>query len=153
MSKYKIIISDSTYEVEIHEDLGNRAKVSVNGVEYEVDIEQMTAPNPTLSAPVAQPTPTQNPTPPPPPPKPNPGQAPLSNTANSGAIRAPMPGVVLDVVVTVGQRVKAGDVVVRVEAMKMENDISSSVDGVVKEIKVEKGAQVQEHDVLIVLGE
>ena len=66
-------------------------------------------------------------------------------------VRAPMPGLVLEVCVSLGQGVKSGDVLLRLEAMKMENDIESQTEGKVKEILVAKGDEVQEGDVLIVL--
>ena len=68
-----------------------------------------------------------------------------------GEVRAPMPGLVLQVCVSVGQGVKSGDVLLRLEAMKMENDIESQTEGKVKEILVAKGDEVQEGQVLMVL--
>jgi biotin carboxyl carrier protein len=67
------------------------------------------------------------------------------------AIRAPMPGLVLEVVTSVGQSVQPGDVLLRVEAMKMENDIKCNTQGKVKEIRVAQGNEVLEGDVLVVL--
>ncbi len=66
-------------------------------------------------------------------------------------VRAPMPGLVLQMCVSVGQGVKIGDVLLRLEAMKMENDIESHTEGKVKEILVKKGDEVQEGEVLMVL--
>ena len=62
-----------------------------------------------------------------------------------------MPGLVLQVCASVGQRVKNGDALLRLEAMKMENDIQSHTEGTVKEILVAKGDDVQEGEVLMVL--
>ena len=63
-----------------------------------------------------------------------------------------MPGTVLSVKAPVGTAVKAGDVVVVLEAMKMENDIVAPVDGTVKQVLVSKGSTVNTDDVLAVLG-
>jgi len=64
-------------------------------------------------------------------------------------LKAPMPGLVLDVVVTEGSIVKKGDSLVVLEAMKMENNIKSPVDGMVKKINVKKGVAVEKNQVLI----
>lgn len=65
---------------------------------------------------------------------------------------APLPGMIVGVKVEVGQTVKQGDVLLVLEAMKMENDIASPVAGVVKEILVDKGTAVSLGDPLIVVG-
>ncbi len=64
----------------------------------------------------------------------------------------PLPGTILDVFVNVGDAVKAGQTVVLLEAMKMENNIEADTDGTVKEVKVRKGDSVLEGDVLVVIG-
>jgi acetyl/propionyl-CoA carboxylase alpha subunit len=64
-------------------------------------------------------------------------------------IKAPMPGLVLDVRVSEGSTVKKGDAVVVLEAMKMENILKSPTDGVVKKISVKKGTAVEKNQVLI----
>jgi pyruvate carboxylase subunit B len=64
-------------------------------------------------------------------------------------VKAPMPGLVVDVIVQPGQEVKAGQGLVIIEAMKMENEIRSPVDGKVKQIRVEKGAAVEKDTVLL----
>jgi len=87
----------------------------------------------------------------PPPSAPILGSSDRSTVEGDSAILAPMPGVVLEVLVSVGQGVKPGDVVMRIEAMKMENDIKSHAEGKVKELLVKKGQDVQERDVLLVL--
>lgn len=64
-------------------------------------------------------------------------------------LKAPMPGLVLDVMVEAGQKVQKGDSLLILEAMKMENVLKSPGDGVVKKIKVEKGAAVNKNQVLL----
>jgi len=67
-------------------------------------------------------------------------------------VRAPLPGLIVGVKVEVGQQIKKGDVVLVLEAMKMENDIVASADGTVKEIVVAKGSAVSLGDALVVIG-
>ena len=67
-------------------------------------------------------------------------------------INAPMQGLIVDVKVETGQKVKAGDEIIILEAMKMENPIVAPCDGVINEIKVTKGDKVNTDDVLAVLS-
>lgn len=78
----------------------------------------------------------------------------LANVADAGetAVTSPLPGSVLAVKVSVGQTVKAGQVLILLEAMKMENEIVAPVNATVKKIIVIKGASVNTDDVLVVLG-
>jgi biotin carboxyl carrier protein len=69
-----------------------------------------------------------------------------------GEITAPLPGVVWDIKVQEGQAVKAGDVILILEAMKMENEIMAPIDGVIKSINVKIGQQVMTGDILAVIG-
>jgi biotin carboxyl carrier protein len=64
-----------------------------------------------------------------------------------------MPGVILDVLVNVGDAVNVGDTVVKLEAMKMENDLRAAVAGVVTEVRVSKGANVTVSEVLLTIGQ
>ena len=70
----------------------------------------------------------------------------------SGTYSAPMPGTILDVKVTAGQAVKSGDVLMVLEAMKMENEIMAPCDGTIKQVVTAKGASVNSGDPLIVIG-
>ena len=69
----------------------------------------------------------------------------------SGTITAPMPGKVVRVKVVSGQVVKAGEGVIVVEAMKMENEFKAAIDGVVKDVKVSEGDSVESGTVMIVI--
>jgi len=114
--------------------------VTVNGTVYEVDVEEVKAVavsdagNP---APVHTQTAVQN--------------APVQiKTAGEGeTVKAPMPGTVLDIKAVEGQPVKSGDVLLILEAMKMENEITAPVPGTVKSIDVVKGSNVNAGDVLV----
>jgi propionyl-CoA carboxylase alpha chain len=77
--------------------------------------------------------------------------APPQAVAPAGALTAPMPAAVVDVRVTPGQRVAAGDVLVLLEAMKMEHHIRAAGDGVVSEVRVHVGEQVALGALLLVL--
>jgi len=75
----------------------------------------------------------------------------MPTAGGSGNVTAPMNGTIFKHKVKVGDTVKAGDVVLILEAMKMENDITATKDGVVKEIKVAEGVAVAPGDVLVVI--
>ena len=72
-------------------------------------------------------------------------------SSGAGAIKSPLPGVILDVLVREGDSVKVGQKLLILEAMKMENNIDSDKEGVVKSIAVRKGDSVLEGDVLITI--
>ncbi|MDO4349584.1 MAG: biotin/lipoyl-containing protein, partial [Eubacteriales bacterium] len=72
--------------------------------------------------------------------------------AGGEKVTAPMPGTVLDVKVSQGASVKKGDILLILEAMKMENEIMAPCDGTVKQVVVNKGASVNSGDALIVIG-
>ena len=123
--------------------------ITVNGNVYEVDVEEIVngAPvaAPVVSAPVAAPAAAPAPA--------APKAAPVaSGSEGSVKIEAPMPGTVLKVNVKVGDKVSAGDAVVVLEAMKMENEIAAPSDGVVASVNVSQGASVDTGALLITLN-
>lgn len=123
-------------------------EVILNGKKYEVDVTESDAvitnisAAPVASAPVAAPTAA---------PASAPAAAPAVAAAAGEKVIAPMPGNILDVKVSVGQSVKAGDVMFILEAMKMENEIVAPAAGTVKQILVQKGAVVNSDDTLAVI--
>ena len=113
--------------------------ITVNGVAYSVSVEETAAgAAPVAAAPVAAPVA----------PKAAPAAAPKA-AAGAVTVKAPMPGNILDVKVAAGASVKAGDVLVILEAMKMENEIVAPQDGTVASINVNKGDTVNSGDVLV----
>lgn len=118
-------------------------KVTLNGKIYEVEVEkgeailldeyEAVAPTAAPATPVAVNTAA-----------PVAAQAPVGTAASASAVKSPLPGTVLDVKVSVGQTVKKGDVVMLIEAMKMENEINASKDGKITNVYVAKGAKVEQ---------
>jgi glutaconyl-CoA decarboxylase len=122
--------------------------ITLNGKNYEVEVEQSEAkllavtdvPAAAQPAAVSAPAPAA------------PAAAPVAAPAVSGEkVLAPMPGTILKVNVAQGQAVKAGQVLVVLEAMKMETEIAAAQDGVVKQVLVHKGSAINTDDVLIVM--
>ncbi len=133
----------------------NRYKVTVNGTAYDVLVEDIggaqaayapiAQPTTTVVAPtaVAQPAPVAAPAA---------AAAPAPAPAGASVVEAPMPGKILKISVSVGASVASGDVLLILEAMKMENEISAPAGGTVREIRAREGDSVNTGDVLIVLG-
>ena len=142
MKEYKYTIDGNKYEVAINEVNDTTAKVTVNGVEYTVEWEKPVEEKPVVKVqPVAaKPAATTAPAA-------TPAAAPVSGKA----LKTPLPGVIIDVKVKVGDTVKKGDTVVVLEAMKMENNINADRDGKVVAIQVAKGDTVADGAALVVL--
>jgi glutaconyl-CoA/methylmalonyl-CoA decarboxylase subunit gamma len=129
--------------------MSKKYKITVNGTAYEVEVEDIggsSAPAP-VAAPVSAPAPVAAPAP-----AAAPAAAPAPASGGGETVTAPMPGKVLKVAVSVGAAVNAGDLLLVLEAMKMENEIQAPSAGTVKEIKVSDGSPVNTGDVLVVLG-
>ena len=150
MNKYQYKVQGVDYDVEIEEVEGNVAKVIVNGIRFDVELKQPINPTSTLKKvhveapkPVARPAVA-------------PAAAPAETkpmTAGSGSpIKAPLPGTITDLKVNVGDKVNAGDIVLVLEAMKMQNNIESEYSGTVTSITVKPGETVMEGVVLMTIG-
>jgi biotin carboxyl carrier protein len=119
-------------------------RVHVNGKAYEVEVEEMTGA--AASAPAAAPKPSA--------PAAAPAAPPVQPASAAGdeVIAAPMPGKILAIKVKPGQAVKEGDLILLLEAMKMENEIFCGRAGTVKSIPVAENANVNTGDILAVIG-
>ncbi len=147
MKEYKYKVKGAEYTVKIGDVEGNMAKVEVNGIPFEVEMDR---PMHLTHKPVVRPVPHVHHGPV------TPAAAPPEHAeapAGDGAVvRAPLPGTVNAVAVTVGQAVKKGQTVVVLEAMKMENNINAECDGTVKAVHVNKGDSVREGAILVTIG-
>ncbi|WP_066500814.1 biotin/lipoyl-containing protein [Abyssisolibacter fermentans] len=119
--------------------------IKVNGNSYEVEVEEIKSSNSTASVVTSAPSAPQKPVAPKVPKKAVAKPAP----AGANAIKAEMPGTILDIKVSEGETVKAGQVLLILEAMKMENEILAPADGVISSINVIKGASVKTGDPLV----
>jgi biotin carboxyl carrier protein len=135
--KVELKIGGKTYQVEIKSLTADNAKVMVDGKEVQVDIN-VPQDTPRAPRPVAKKSPA-----------PAKSAAPRAAPASSKSLLSLMPGVVIKVLVKEGQQVAAGDVLLVLEAMKMENEIRSDRSGTIGNIDVTPGQQVQTGDALV----
>ena len=165
MAKYQYTVKGVDYEVEIQDIEGNIANVTVNGIPFEVEMKQpvkpgkqkfrienevrsdkggassadsaKTSPNSTAAtAANAEPAASKK----------------ASASAGGKPVAAPLPGTINDIKVKVGDKVSAGDTVVILEAMKMQNNIEAETSGTVASINVNKGDAVMEGDTLVTIA-
>ena len=144
MKTYRFKINGKDYDVAVNGIEGRNASVTVNGVDYNVEMENEV---PAAAAPVAA-TPAA-------PAAPAASAAPAAAPKASGAgkdIVSPLPGVVISVDVKVGDAVKRGQKVAVIEAMKMENEILADCDGSVTAVHVSKGDSVLEDAKIVTVG-
>ena len=121
-------------------------KITVNGTTYDVAVEEIGGTAAPAAAPAAAPVVT------PAAPAAAPAAPAASGSKGSVVVSAPMPGKILGVKTQVGSSVKKGDVLVVLEAMKMENEIVAPEDGTVASVDVTVGAQVESGDTLVTLN-
>ena len=152
MNTYKYKVKGVDYEVEIAEVEGNIAKVNVNGIPFELELQKPinAAKHPTMNRPkVEAPRPVAPAAAP---------AAPAAKTnevpsgASGNAVKAPLPGTITDVKVQVGQTVGVGETLLVLEAMKMQNNIESDYAGQVTSILVKPGETVMEGAVLLTIA-
>ena len=135
MKKFKFVIDGHKYEVSVNEIENNVAELEVNGTPFTVEIEkeEKVATRP-AAKPAAAPAATA---------------AAAPATSSVKFIASPLPGSIVRVLVEAGQSVKKGEVLLTMESMKMENNISAEADGVVKSVLVTPGQNVMQDDKLI----
>lgn len=141
MKEYKYKINGTEYTVGIGDINNDTVDVKVNGVTYSVELEKSETPAPVVAAvkPAATVAPTTAP------------KATPTASAGPGAVKSPLPGVIVDIKVNVGDTVEPATCVAVLEAMKMENNINAGKAGVVKSINVNKGDSVLEGtDILVI---
>ena len=154
MAKYQYTVQGADYEVEIVEIADNIASVTVNGVPFEVElkkalkpttrpIQQVTAPvQKPVAAPAAAAPAAAAPA----------AAAPAAAPGTGTKIEAPLPGTITEVKVNVGDKVKKGDTIVVLEAMKMQNNIEAENDGEITSVLVKQGDSVMEGTVLATIA-
>jgi biotin carboxyl carrier protein len=147
---YKLSVGGKKFDVEIGPIVDGQARVSVNNQFYDVTLENLAEVAAGIPPAAAAETPAI-------PAKPtrsavsllNPSQ--VAFAAGDDTLSAPIPGLILEVRVKVGDKVSAGQIVAVMEAMKMENNLIAQKDGVVKEIRVQKGTEVSTGDVIMTI--
>jgi glutaconyl-CoA/methylmalonyl-CoA decarboxylase subunit gamma len=147
MKKFKFTINGNQYDAEIMSIDDNIAEVSVNGTVYTVEVDRSIplSKTPTLVRTMAVPSTDVHPS--------------ISKTSSpsapkgTGTIKSPLPGVILELHVKEGDPVKIGQKLITLEAMKMENNINADKEGKVVSLKVGKGDNVMEGDILLVIGD
>lgn len=154
MGKYNFRINGHDYQVDVNSVEGGIADVTVNGTDYKVELaDAVPAPAQQAARPAPQAVSTGAPAVTPQ------ATAPAAQTATASApqgkgevVTAPLPGVILDIKVKVGDVVKAGQTVAVLEAMKMENEIEATASGTVTAVNAGKGDSVLEGAAIITIG-
>jgi biotin carboxyl carrier protein len=139
MKKFEFTIKGNKFEVLVKNFEDNIGYIEVNGTQYEVELHKPVKQNKTpqlVRRPVVS--------------KPGEGQI-NKKPAGLTPVKAPLPGSIFKMLVAEGDTIKKGEVLLIMEAMKMENNIMSEKDGVVKNIKVSVGDAVLQDDVLLEL--
>jgi len=131
---YSVFVNNEYYQVEV--DPGSGAPAAIRNPGNPAPVSAAT-PKPAAPAPSAKPAPESKAT---------------AETAPEGALKSPMPGIIIRYQVQVGQKVKAGDTIVILEAMKMESALPSPTDGIVKELRLKPGDRVAKDQVIAVIG-
>lgn len=143
MKVFKYKINGSPYRVVVQHSDSESVELEVNGTPYRVELEQKNkkplSQIQRVTKSTSEPTTSTS----------KPAVVPKASTGSS--VKSPLPGVVLEIKVSVGDTVKTGDVIMVLEAMKMENNIQADADGTVAKISVEKGASILEGAELIVI--
>ncbi|AIJ35133.1 biotin/lipoyl-containing protein [Porphyromonas gingivalis] len=148
MKEYKYKINGNEYNVVINSIEDGLADIEVNGTPYKVEIlaEKKKASKPAIKHPTVTAAPV--------------AAAPVAPAASASAsaggqgtgVKSPLPGVILDVCVKVGDEVKVGQKVAVLEAMKMENNINADRDGKIVAVKVNKGDSILEGSDIVIIG-
>ena len=142
MKKYRMKINDQEYEAKVVEYSEAAAKITVNGIDFEIEF---LSDEKTTTTPIVQVERAVSPPPPPPEIKK------IPQNQNASDVKAPIPGVIVGIKVSVGDTVKNGDILLILEAMKMESEILATTDGVIDKIHVKDRDTVTEGDLLMTI--
>ncbi len=134
MKKFKFTIRGNEYEVQINSFEDNIAEIDVNGSIYQVELAEQVKTTKTPKLVRSQPVQTK--------------EVSMKPVAGMSKVEAPLPGTIFKLHIKEGDTVKKGQVIMIMEAMKMENNILAEIDGVVKKVLVSEGASVLQGDVL-----
>ena len=160
MKKYQYKVQGVDYEVEITDVEGKIARVNVNGIPFEIEMQkpinaakhpELAATKKSAAAPVAVPVAAPTAAPVQPAAKPQ-AAAPAAPAGAGNPVKAPLPGTINTINVKVGDKVNVGDVVIVLEAMKMQNNIEAEFAGTVTSILVNQGESVMEGAVMLTIG-
>lgn len=132
MREFKFTIDGKQYNAAVNELEDNFAEVTINGKTYKVELEKEEAP---AAAAVRRPAAAAAPA--------------AAAPAGLMTVKSPLPGSIVKVLVKAGQAIKKGDVLLTMESMKMENNVTAEADGTVKAVYVEPGKNVMQDDKLI----
>jgi glutaconyl-CoA/methylmalonyl-CoA decarboxylase subunit gamma len=144
MKSYKFLINGNQYEVDVLDVDGNMAKIEVNGTVYDVEMQReipkvRTAVTPAPQARAVKET--------------KPAAEKSAGTGKDAEVRAPLPGVILQVMVRPGDDVSAGQTLCTLETMKMENAIKTEKGGKVASVNIAPGQSVLQDELLIVINQ
>lgn len=146
MKNFKFTIQGNKYDVNILNVEDNIADVEVNGATYKVEVDKIISQSktPKLVRSVAVPATESD-------------KSLLKTSApkspkGTGFVKSPLPGVILQIHVKEGDKIKIGTKLITLEAMKMENNINADKEGIIKSVKVKAGDSVLEGEVLIEIG-
>lgn len=143
MKEFKYTINGNVYSVAVGDMNGNLVEVTVNGESYSVELEQKKVKKERVV--VSAPKPAAKPT----------ATAPAADgkaAAQGDALKSPLPGVIKEVCVAVGDKVEEGQTVIVLEAMKMANNLEAEHAGTVTAVLVQQGESVMENSPLVVIG-
>lgn len=142
MKKFNVTVNGKTYAVEVEEVLAGQGGFTYQPVQQapvQAPVQQAPVQSALAQAPVASVKQVQK-------------EAAVAAPAGGELMSAPMPGTILDILVTEGQTVKKGEIILILEAMKMENEIAAAADGVISKIYTSKGATVSAGDSMLTIS-
>ena len=137
MNQDKYTLNGNKYEIVVNDITDNIATLTVNGEEFKVEMER--EPEPEKKKPVVRAAAESD------------SAADNSSAAKGTPLKSPLPGVITDILVEVGQEVQAGETVVVLEAMKMANNLEAEKAGKVTAVCVKVGQSVMEDEVLVMI--